>query len=76
MLLQKDGFNWTNKATEAFETLKTALITSPVLALPSFDKQFVVETDASGGGIGAVLMQDEHPLAYISKALSIKHQGM
>lgn len=47
-----------------------------MLALPHPNKQFIVETDAYDGGIGAVLIQDGHPLAYISRALASKHQGL
>ena len=45
-----------------------------MLGLPNFEQEFVLETDASGTGIGAVLCQGGHPLAYLSKTLSIKHQ--
>lgn len=49
------------------------MVSVPILALPDFSKAFIIETDASREGIGAVLMQDGHPLAYISKALSKKN---
>ena len=75
-LLKKNQFVWTQETTEAFQTLKSAMVSPPVLALPNFSKKFIVETDASVGGIGVVLMQGGHPLAYISKALSIKHQAL
>ncbi|MCH81628.1 hypothetical protein A2U01_0002419, partial [Trifolium medium] len=66
-LLKKDAFCWTEKAQRAFETLKTAMTEAPVLALPNFNEDFIVETDASGTGMGAVLIQQGHPLCYYSK---------
>jgi len=46
-----------------------------MLALPAFSEPFVLETDASNYGTGAELMQNSHPIAYISKGLSIKRQS-
>ncbi|XP_040873462.1 uncharacterized protein [Glycine max] len=54
----------------AFQQLKKKLTETPVLALPDCSKTFVVEVDASGLGIGAVLMQDHHSIAYISRHLN------
>ena len=56
--------------------LKQALYTAPVLALLDFSLPFHNETDASGSGIGAVLQQNGHPIAFISKALSPRNQGL
>jgi hypothetical protein len=68
-LLKKGNFGWNPKANAAFETLKTAMVTTPVLALPDFSNKFIVETDASDYGIGAILSQNGRPIAYLSKAL-------
>lgn len=46
------------------------------MALPDFSKAFHIETDASGSGIGAVLIQEGHPIAYISKSLGPKNRGL
>ena len=75
-LLKKDNFGWSEEAQIAFNTMKEATITVLVLALSDLSKQFIIETDASGCGIGAVLMQNGHPIAYISKALSSLKQAM
>jgi hypothetical protein len=69
-LLKKNTvFSWTSDRETAFQTLKMALIQTPVLALPNFSQSFCVETNASDLGVGAVLMQNKHPIAYISKHL-------
>jgi hypothetical protein len=52
------------------------LSTSPVLALPNFAKPLSIETNASAGGIGAVLAQDGRPLAYLNRALGPKSCGL
>lgn len=63
------------EAKAAFGALKQAVSTAPILVLPNFHKQFVVETDASNYGIGAILQQEGHPIAFISKALAIQHHS-
>ena len=69
-------FVWTTKHDAAFAALKTALSSAPVLALPDFSISFAIETDGCAQGLGAVLMQRGHPLAFISKALGPRTMGL
>ena len=58
---------WNTACQESFDTLKRLLVTAPVLAVPDFSKPFEVEADASDFCMGAVLLQDGHPIAYESR---------
>ena len=73
-LLQKDNFRWTSEADVAFRALQQALTTTPVLSLPDFTQPFIVETDALGQGIGVVLSQNGHPIAFFFKKLYSRMQ--
>ena len=74
-LTKKDvPFLWTQRCQEAFCELKRLLTNAPPLVFPDFTKPFVLETDASGTGLGAVLAQKQedgsiHPIAYASRSL-------
>ncbi|KAL6316337.1 hypothetical protein AAG906_017972 [Vitis piasezkii] len=68
-LLKKNSFKWTESAKRAFQDLKHAVTSPPVLALPDFSIPFTIQCDASGIGVGAVLMQQGRPLAYMSQAI-------
>jgi hypothetical protein len=76
-LLKKNAqFIWTAAAEEAFQLLKHQLTQAPVLQVPDFNKQFVIETYASDYGIGAMLMQEHHPIAYLSKSLGPRNHAL
>nr|ALD16272.1 retrovirus-related polyprotein [Macrostomum lignano] len=66
--------NWTQRQQESFDEIKRQLTSDALLQHPDFDKPFIIETDASGTGLGAVLLQEtedkkERPIAYVSRAL-------
>ncbi|GBM92433.1 Retrovirus-related Pol polyprotein from transposon 297 [Araneus ventricosus] len=69
----RSNFNWTEECEKSFNSLKQALITSPVLIYPRTDKEFILDTDASNERIGAVLSQkignEDCVIAYFSKSL-------
>jgi hypothetical protein len=73
-LLEKDEtFEWTPRHEASFQELKKRLTTAPVLTMPDMKKPFPIYCDASGQGIGYVLMQDGHVVAYASRQLR-KHE--
>ena len=56
--LRKNAFLWIDETTQAFQELKETMVALPILAFLDFSKTFVIETDASGVVLGAVLMQE------------------
>jgi hypothetical protein len=69
-LLEKDKeFKWTDACQASFEELKRRLTTAPVLVMPDLQKSFDVYCDASRQGLGCVLMQEGHVIAYASLQL-------
>ena len=69
-LTKKEAFTWNDKAQLAFEQLKVIMSTCPVLAIPDFSIPFELQCDASRDGIGAILMQRKHPIAFESRKLN------
>ena len=74
-------FEWTQLHQESFDRLKLALTSAPVLAYPDYDKPFLLETDASLKGLGAVLSQEDndgnmHVISYASHVLKPYEKSM
>ncbi|GFS98355.1 retrovirus-related Pol polyprotein from transposon 297 [Trichonephila clavipes] len=72
---KKGEIKWTTEGEDAFREVKGKLIDKPVLYAPNFEREFIVQTDASNAGMGAVLSQlteqgEEHPILYLSKKFS------
>src|SRR5438045_1683318 len=75
LLKKETPFEWTDKQQKAFNFLKERLMEAPILQYPDFEKQFILYTDASGIGLGAVLSQKdeekrERVIAYASRSLN------
>ncbi|PKA62613.1 RNA-directed DNA polymerase like [Apostasia shenzhenica] len=68
--IRKGAFEWTKAAARAFVEIKARMSAAPVLRLPDFSKVFGVSCDASGVGIGGVLSQVGHPVAFFSEKLN------
>ena len=67
LLKKTNEFEWTPECEQSFQTLKQKLTTTPMLALPDIQKDFVVYCDASRQGLGCVLMQSGKVIAYASR---------
>lgn len=72
-LLKKNSVAWSDATTLAFQQLKEALTSIPFLVVPNFNQTFTVEWDSCGQAIGAVSMQEVHPLAFESKQFKGKN---
>lgn len=74
LLRKNKEFIWSDACDTSFQTIKNSLVSAPILSCPDFSKPFIVQTDASAYGIGAVLSQQhdtgEQVICYISRSLS------
>src|SRR5438045_975147 len=72
-------WTWSLECQKAFESLKQKLTSPPLLAFPDFQLPFMVDTDASGYGVGAILSQEkndmEHIIAYASRLLKTSEKN-
>jgi hypothetical protein len=73
LLVKGNTFEWTPRRESSFQELKKRLTAAPVLTMPDMEKLFSIYCDVSGQGLGCVLMQDGHVVAYASRQLR-KHE--
>jgi hypothetical protein len=73
LLAKGKTFEWTSMRETSFQELKKRLTTTPVLTMSDMEKPFSIYYDASDQGLGCVLMQDGHVVAYASRQLR-KHE--
>jgi hypothetical protein len=74
--LKENAFLWGEDQQKAFEKLKLAMTKAPILALPDYKQPFILEANACGYGLGAVIMQNHRPIAFMSKAIGSKAAAM
>ena len=80
LLKKEEPFSWTDAQQKAFDILKDKLVTAPILQYPNFNKPFILYTDASGNGLGAVLSQKlenglDYVVAYASRSMNKAEQN-
>lgn len=77
---EQNKVTWTNESEQAFQALKKTIGEQPVLQNPDFSAEFVVQVDASGVSLKAVLLQEkegiQHPVAYVSTKFCYKRLNM
>jgi hypothetical protein len=73
---KKGEFQWQEDQSLAFQTLKQALCSAPVLGLPNFTKPFILEVYSSDNSIGVVLMQEGRPISFLSEYLGPRAAGL
>ena len=69
LLCKGAKFEWTPERQQCFEEIKRLLVSAPILAMPKTDVDYSVYTDVSRVGLGCVLMQETHIIAYVSRQL-------
>lgn len=67
--MEKNAFLWSEAADQAFQSLKRAVTNPPVSILLDLSQPFVIECDASGRGIGSILMQTHRSIAFFRQVL-------